>query len=87
MNWMLRIFNKVTLTAIIGAIVALVYQVLGLFGVVPGIAESQVIQLAGMILNLLVLLGIITDPTTEGIGDSEQALGYTKPKSRPLNES
>jgi phi LC3 family holin len=79
---MLRIFNKVTLTAIIGAVVALVYQVLGFFGVVPEIAESQVIQLVGVILNLLVLLGIITDPTTEGVGDSAQALGYNKPKAR-----
>ncbi|MFR2057306.1 MAG: phage holin [Streptococcus salivarius] len=29
---------------------------------------------------ILVILGIVTDPTTKGLGDSEQALGYHEPK-------
>ncbi|HFU9652545.1 TPA: phage holin, partial [Streptococcus agalactiae] len=30
--------------------------------------------------TLLVLLGVVTDPTTEGLSDSEQALNYHEPK-------
>ena len=40
-NWKLRFQNKTTLTAIILALVALVYQVLGLFDVVPKISRTS----------------------------------------------
>ena len=79
-NWKVRFQNKVTLTAIVMAVVALVYQVLGIISVVPAVAESTIAEVAGMVINLLVLLGIVVDPTTEGAGDSHQALTYTKPK-------
>lgn len=79
-NWKVRFQNKVTLTAIVMAVVALVYQVLGIIGVVPAVAESTIVEVAGMVINLLVLLGIVVDPTTEGAGDSQQALTYTEPK-------
>jgi len=80
-NWKLRFSNKVTLTAIVLAAIALIYQVLAIIGVAPQISESQLVQLAGMVINLLAVLGIITDPTTAGMSDSDQALGYDKPKS------
>ena len=79
-NWSLRLKNKTTLTAIILAVIALVYQVLGLFGVVPGISESQITEVAGMVINLLCLLGIVVDPTTSGVSDSNQAIAYSTPK-------
>ena len=31
---------------------------------------------------LLAALGVVTDPTTEGLGDSERALAYTAPAAR-----
>lgn len=77
-NWKLRFQNKVTLTAIVMALIALVYQALGLFDVVPKISQDSVIQLASAVINLLVLLGIVVDPTTEGIEDSDRAMGYTQ---------
>jgi len=80
-NWKLRFSNKVTLTAIVLVAIALIYQVLAIIGVAPQISESQLVQLAGMVINLLAVLGIITDPTTAGMSDSDQALGYDKPKS------
>ena len=79
-NWKLRLQNKTTLTAIILAAVALVYQALGMLGIVPAISESAVVETAGMVINLLCLLGIVTDPTTKGVGDSTRALTYDKPK-------
>lgn len=80
-NWKLRLQNKTTLTAIVLCVVACVYQVLGLFGVVPGISEDAIVSLVGIIINLLVGLGIVVDPTTQGITDSEQAMGYDSPKA------
>ena len=80
-NWKLRFQNKTTLTAVILALVALVYQVLGLFGVVPKIPQDQITTIAGMIINILCLLGIVVDPTTAGVGDSTQALTYDEPRA------
>jgi len=86
MNWKLRLQNKTTLTAIILALAALVYQALGLFGVTPPVSESQIVEVAGLAINLLCLLGIVTDPTTQGVGDSRQALTYDQPKQRDGDE-
>lgn len=79
-NMKLRWQNKVTLTAIVLAVIALVYQVLGLCGVVPAVSQSDVVTTAGMVINVLVLLGVVVDPTTSGVGDSDQALKYDAPK-------
>ena len=72
-NWKLRLQNKTVLAAAIAAIVACVYQVLGLFGVVPAISQSEIISIIGLVLNLLVALGVVVDPTTPGVGDSALA--------------
>lgn len=79
-NWKLRLQNKTTLAAIVAAIIALVYQILGLIGVVPAVSQGAVEQTASMVINLLVLLGIVVDPTTAGTSDSTQALGYDEPR-------
>lgn len=78
-NWKLRFQNKVSLTAIVLAVIALVYQVLGICGIVPAVSQDTMVQLAGAVINLLVLLGIVVDPTTEGLSDSQRAMGYEKP--------
>ena len=80
-NWKLRFQNKTTLTAIILALVALVYQVLGVFGVVPKISQDELTTVIGMVINLLCLLGIVVDPTTNGVSDSARALTYDTPRA------
>lgn len=81
MNIKLRFKNKPVLMAIVAAAVAFVYQILGLCGVVPPITEEQVIQVIALIINILVGLGILVDPTTSGITDSARALGYEQPNA------
>ena len=79
-NWGLRFQNKVTLTAIVLGVVALIYQILGMLGIAPTITKNEIIQVAAMIIDLLVLLGVVVDPTTSGVSDSERAMSYTEPK-------
>lgn len=79
MNWKLRLQNKTTLIALIAATVSLVYQILGICGVVPRVSEDTIMTVAGTLINALCLLGIVVDPTTKGIADSERALNYEKP--------
>ena len=80
-NWKLRLQNKATLTALDMALVALVYQVLGVCGVVPRVTQDQITTITGMVINILCLLGIVVDPTTAGVGDSVRAMSYDKPRA------
>lgn len=75
-NWKIRFKNKVWLLTFIGAIVAFAYQGCAMLGVVPKVAEDQVMDLVKILLTLLVGLGVIVDPTTAGTADSERALTY-----------
>lgn len=79
-NWKLRFQNKVSLTAIVVQAVTLIYTMLGLFGIVPGISEDQLINVMCMLVELMCLLGIVVDPTTQGVQDSEQAMAYSEPR-------
>ena len=81
-NWKLRFQNKITLTAIVLAVISLVYQFLGIAGYVPAISQETIVQLAGAVINLLVLLGIVVDPTTSGMEDSDQAMDYDEPRGK-----
>lgn len=78
-NWKLRLQNKVTLISLSIAVVTLIYQVLAIVGVTPSIAESDVKEIISTIINALCVMGIIVDPTTKGVGDSDKALGYSQP--------
>ena len=79
-NLKLRLKNKATLAALAAAVVAFIYQVLGIVGAVPPVGQDAVVQAVGIVLNLLAALGVIVDPTTQGVGDSQQALAYDAPK-------
>lgn len=80
MNLKLRLQNRVTLTALILALIALVYQVLALFNVTPEISQDEIVKIAGMIINIAVMLGIVVDPTTGGVRDSQRAMEYKEPR-------
>ena len=78
-NWQVRMRNKTWLLAMLAAIVAFVYQLLGLLGIVPAVSQDQITQFIGLVVNILVALGIVVDPTTSGVTDSTRALQYDKP--------
>ncbi len=82
MNWKLRLKNKATLIALIGTVVTFVYQILGIFNVVPPVSQDQITQIVGLALNILVGLGVIVDPTTKGVGDSALAKSYGEPADK-----
>lgn len=79
-NWKVRLKNKTWLLAMAGVIIAFIYQIAGLLGLVPPVSEDEVKNLIGLIVNFLAALGIVVDPTTAGLGDSDRALGYDYPR-------
>ena len=82
-NWTVRIKNKAFWLAIIPAVLLLVQQICGLFGVelsVAGISD-QLIAIVGTIFSVLALIGVVNDPTVASLSDSKQAMDYTEPKN------
>ncbi len=75
-NWKARFKNKTFLITFVTLVVTFVYQVLGLFGVVPSVSEESVVNIFAMLVNILAFVGVIVDPTTDGINDSDRAMLY-----------
>ena len=78
-NWQVRFKNKLWLGSFLSLIVGFVYSMLALFDVFPEVTQSLVLQLMNQVLTFLGLIGVIVDPTTAGIGDSDRAMGYNEP--------
>ncbi len=79
LNWRVRFKNKVWLGSFLSLIVGFVYSMLALFDVFPEVTQSLVLQLMNQVLTFLGLIGVIVDPTTAGISDSDRAMNYSQP--------
>lgn len=78
-NWKLRLKNKATLAALAAAVIACAYQVLDIFNIAPAVSQEETTQAVMVILSIMAAVGIIIDPTTAGISDSERARQYNTP--------
>lgn len=88
-NWKVRFKNKVWLTSFITMIVSFVYNILQILDITPAFAKGTVMQIVNQVLMILSMMGVIIDPTTEGLGDSQRALSYEEPwidEPEELNE-
>lgn len=75
-NLKARMKNKTFLISSSVLIVSLIYGLLSVLGIAPRVSEKQVTDLVYMAINILAFLGVLVDPTTEGMSDSERALTY-----------
>ena len=79
-NILVRLRNKTFLIIFVPATLSLLYQFLAMVGFVPKIEEKSLLSILMQLIELLALLGIIVDPTTKGISDSEMAITYKNPQ-------
>ena len=81
-NWIVRIKNKNFWISLIPAVLLLVQVVAAVFGFTLELGElgNKLLAVVNALFAVLTILGIVTDPTTAGIGDSKLAMTYTKPK-------
>ena len=81
-NWKVRIKNKAFWLAMIPAVLLLVQTVAALFGFTLDLGEigDKLLAVVNAVFGLLVILGVVNDPTTAGIADSKQARTYISPK-------
>ncbi len=81
-NWKVRIKNKAFWIAIIPAVLVLIQAVAAVFGYTLDLGElgNKLLCVVNAVFVILSILGVVNDPTTSGLSDSELALTYDEPK-------
>jgi phi LC3 family holin len=79
-NWKVRLKQPAFWIATIPVMITFVYSVLAFAGFTPSITEDIAQNLFIAIVALLAQFGIIVDPTTKGVNDSDRAMKYDKPE-------
>ena len=84
-NWKARFSNLNFWIAFIPALLLLVQVVAAVFGFTLDLSELQqkLLDVVNAIFGILVILGVVNDPTTAGLSDSNRAMGYGKPFKDP----
>lgn len=77
-NWQIRIKNKTFWLTLIPAVLLLVQAVSAPLGYTWDfvVLNQQLAAIINALFAVLAILGVVTDPTTKGVGDSERALMY-----------
>lgn len=81
-NWTVRFKNKNFWLAVIPAVLLLIQAVAAVFGYTLDLGDigNKLIAVVNAAFGVLVVLGVVNDPTTAGMRDSRQAQGYNYPK-------
>lgn len=81
-NWKVRLKNKAFWIALIPAVILLIQLVAALFGFQIDLSDisGKLLAIVDAVFGILVIIGIVQDPTTKGIKDSDRAMNYTEPK-------
>lgn len=82
-NWKVRIKNKTFWITIIPAVLLMIQAIAAVFGYSLDFGDlgDKLLEAVNAVFGVLVILGVVIDPTTAGTGDSKQALTYSAPKT------
>ena len=80
-NWLVRIRNKDFWVAFIPALALLAQAIASVFGFTIDLTvlSGKLLAVVDTLFAVLLILGIVNDPTTKGFGDSSRALTYEQP--------
>lgn len=83
-NWMVRIKNKTFWLTLIPALLLLIQVIAAVFGYTLDLGDlgNKLLDVVNAVFGVLVILGVVNDPTTAGTVDSKQAMTYSEPKKR-----
>lgn len=79
-NWSIRFKQPAFVLTFCTTVLAFVYTILGMFEVVPPVTENQLTQVIAVVVELLAALGILVDPTSKGVSDTEYVLSMKAPE-------
>lgn len=80
-NWKVRLKNLNFWLAAVPAALLVLQSAAALAGVTLPVqgAQDRLLDLINAVFGLLAILGIVNDPTTKGLGDSQRAMDYKTP--------
>ena len=80
-NWIVRIKNKTFWMTLVPALAMLAQAVAALFGYTINLETlvGKIQVVINAVFALLGILGIVIDPTTDGVQDSDRAMSYPEP--------
>ena len=80
-NWSVRLKNKNFWLALVPALALLAQAFANIFNLTLEFGDTvdKILVFINVLFAFLVLIGVVNDPTTAGLSDSERALTYTEP--------
>ena len=82
-NWKIRAKNKMFWLALVPAFLLLIQAIAQVFNISLDFTNlnKDLLNAVNALFVVLTILGVVADPTTEGVQDSTRALTYTQPHS------
>lgn len=83
-NWKVRILNKTFWLTLVPALALLLQTFLTVFGVKLELGETidKLLVFINALFAVLVIVGVVNDPTTSGVNDSTRAMTYERPNNQ-----
>lgn len=80
-NWLVRFKNKSFWVAFVPAVLLLIQVIASVFGFELELGDlgNKLLAVVNAVFAVLTILGVVTDPTTTGVSDSNRAMDYTEP--------
>lgn len=80
-NWRVRFKNPAFYATFIPAVMLAIQAVAYVFGIKLDLSDigNRIMTAVDAVLAVLAILGIVVDPTTKGVKDSERAQNYNEP--------
>lgn len=83
-NWKVRILNKTFWLTLVPALALLIQAFLAVFGMKLELGETidKLLVFINALFAVLMIVGIVNDPTTSGVSDSTRAMTYERPNNQ-----
>lgn len=83
-NWKIRLMNKNFWIAFVPALLLLIQVVAAVFGFTLDLGDlgNKLLAVVNAAFAVLTILGVVNDPTTATLSDSDNAMNYPKPKAK-----
>jgi phi LC3 family holin len=87
-NWKIRWGNIEFWKALIPALILLIQAVAAVFGFTLDLGDigNKLLAVVNAVFLVLAILGIVNDPTTDGLNDSKRAMGYQEPYKEVIDD-
>lgn len=88
-NWKVRILNKTFWITLVPALALLLQTFLAVFNIRLEIGDTteKLLVFVNALFAVLVIVGIVNDPTTSGVSDSTRAMTYERPNNQQQHQA